>query len=718
MLPMCPENIPMIEHLNDGMDPAAISAKDTHTHKDSLLSSQGSTYHPPTAATVVETRRSMQDRVPWHKQPTYMVLFVVSGLAFAATHHGYYSSLNGEQATSDFQKQFAVTLGNLLAFAVVSSFLAAICAAYPQYLWMYVRKKAFTLRTMDKMFALTSDPTGFMSMEILRHAPILALIALFHWTMSLAAILPPGTLIIVEGLYTEASNVSMPVIDWSVANAFQEDDVSTTPSTVVINIGTKAAESSDVVPIGGPAPNSSYSLDIRGPYVQCALPNDAEQKYFDQYVESLAQNNIFTSTSWTTHHQSATTYSDSLLSPWPSMVYLAAFDPWMYPGKDNLGWLEGGEMDTSSPDQFNNWDVSIRPNILADLSKTNSTFFAVQPKLWVLTANDSFVCGLVDGTRKAHFDYIDNRAHIRYGELLNATDINMLWTNVPGVPGSMGSTRNLEIAPYVSLYQSMISMLSGNITAQIGVSSMDSLALDTVQFGLPSRLLSTGLAGCDDFLNAYWNDNPLVGNGDCVSPASGTIGSCAWRIAYEAFNISRATHLYNSSAFFTKPPWACRNHSLARAIEDLAANITISLTSEPKLLKQNARTIPVTFTRSTNIFAYSPRALLASYGVALFLALLSTALGLYAFRANGVVHSNALSAIIATTRNPDLHMHRLVGGHGHALRDTGLGRDMRHVKLQVGVLRGERPGEERLVLGREEDVRGLGLGLGKGGLYF
>ncbi|KAF7959653.1 hypothetical protein EAE96_001268 [Botrytis aclada] len=288
-------------------------------------------------ATVTDNRRSVQRGVSWHKQPTYMVLFALLGIALACTHHGYYSYLDGKQGTNNFQKQFSITLGSLLAFSVVSSLLAANCAAYPQYLWMSVRKKAFTLSTLDKMFALTSDPTGFMSVEIFRHAPVVALLALVYWTMSLTVILPPGTLIIVDGLMNKTSNVSMPAVNWSIVNDFQEDNVSTVPGTVIINIGTKAAESSDIVPIGGPAPNSSYSIDIRGPYVQCMAPNDTEQIYFDQYIEDLAQNNVFTSTSWTTHYQNASTISDSLVSRWPSMIYLSAFDPWMYPGNDSLG---------------------------------------------------------------------------------------------------------------------------------------------------------------------------------------------------------------------------------------------------------------------------------------------------------------------------------------------------------------------------------------------
>lgn len=94
---------------------------------------------------------------------------------------------------------------------------------------------------------------------------------------------------------------------------------------------------------------------------------------------------------------------------------------------------------------------------------------------------------------------------ITYGELFDVEEVNMLWANVPEYLGSMGNTRNHSMVP------------------------------------------------CDDFLDVYWNDNPLLGDVDCVLPVSGTVGTCAWRNTYIAFDISRSINLYNSSEVFTKP---------------------------------------------------------------------------------------------------------------------------------------------------------------------
>lgn len=62
----------------------------------------------------------------------------------------------------------------------------------------------------------------------------------------------------------------------------------------------------------------------------------------------------------------------------------------------------------------------------------------------------------------------------------------------------------------------------------------------------------------------------------------------------------------------------------------------------------------VTLNSTRNIYIYRPFLLVLSYGIALILTIPSVGLGIYAFHSNGVAHSNAFSAIIATTRNPGL----------------------------------------------------------------
>jgi len=90
--------------------------------------------------------------------------------------------------------------------------------------------------------------------------------------------------------------------------------------------------------------------------------------------------------------------------------------------------------------------------------------------------------------------------------------------------------------------------------------------------------------------------------------------------------------------------------------------------------------VTVTSYRDSNIYKYNPFLLVVSYCSALAATFLGVCLGLYAFKQNGVSHSSAFSAIVATTRNPDLD--RL--SEGHSLGAFPLDKQVAEVKLKFG----------------------------------
>jgi hypothetical protein len=69
---------------------------------------------------------------------------------------------------------------------------------------------------------------------------------------------------------------------------------------------------------------------------------------------------------------------------------------------------------------------------------------------------------------------------------------------------------------------------------------------------------------------------------------------------------------------------------------------------------KDAATTNVLFSPTYNIYKYDHRNLIISYCIAIFFTLLCMAVGFFALQYNGVAHSNAFSAIVATTRNPEL----------------------------------------------------------------
>lgn len=97
-----------------------------------------------------------------------------------------------------------------------------------------------------------------------------------------------------------------------------------------------------------------------------------------------------------------------------------------------------------------------------------------------------------------------------------------------------------------------------------------------------------------------------------------------------------------------------RNRSLARAIEDLATNATLSMITFADLTSPNATTAQVVFASTHNVPVYKPLLLLLPYDIAHLLTIPSVRLGLYTFHTNGLAQSTYFSAIIATTRKPGL----------------------------------------------------------------
>lgn len=67
------------------------------------------------------------------------------------------------------------------------------------------------------------------------------------------------------------------------------------------------------------------------------------------------------------------------------------------------------------------------------------------------------------------------------------------------------------------------------------------------------------------------------------------------------------------------------------------------------------------YSSTRNVYKYDRRNLIISYSIALSFTLLCLCVGFFALKFNGVIHSTAFSAIIATTRNIELD--ELLSGH-------------------------------------------------------
>ncbi|KAH6699072.1 hypothetical protein BKA61DRAFT_583110 [Leptodontidium sp. MPI-SDFR-AT-0119] len=232
------------------------------------------------------------------------------------------------------------------------------------------------------------------------------------------------------------------------------------------------------------------------------------------------------------------------------------------------------------------------------------------------------------------------------------------------VNGSVEETEvDYQVHSYKAVYLSVVNMISGNISMWIPWSS------DTPPFLTEKNFaLRTGLDACQEIANNVWGQN-------------------------------------YTNDLFKKPEYMCRNRTLARAIEDLAANVTISMLASSELTSAGTNMTPVTVNLVQNIYIYKPFLLVISYGLALLFTIPGLVIGIWVFYTNGVSHSTSFSAILLTTRNMGLDEI----SEGHSLGVFPLDPDLGKTKLKFGGVQIEGKWNWA-AFGRENEVLDLKVG--------
>ena len=343
------------------------------------------------------------------------------------------------------------------------------------------------------------------------------------------------------------------------------------PSAAVSDLVTQSAEQMKVLDFQAPAPNSSYSIDIRGPFLQCAAPNSTQIPTFNYFQRSLYLNpgsviamvtkntlplavELFNTTSYL-HKTDAVDPQGVPGLPDLHGVVMTAFDPLVGEGLADLRPVSG---DLIEP--LNSWQVDLPSNFGRSMGYTPSICRplagnATEPgdtpqcqmfpfQLWVVTSHDSFICTLGNGTRTANFDFVDGDQTISYGELRDFEPVfapREIFLTVPDGNRTQQIDVDYQVHSYLSVYLSLQNMLSGNLTMWIPWTSPTPPFLTDQNY-----VLRTGLDACDSIKNNTWSRN-------------------------------------YANDLFEKPDYMCRNRSLARAIEDLATNVTISMMTSSDL---------------------------------------------------------------------------------------------------------------------------------------
>ncbi|KAF7922304.1 uncharacterized protein EAE97_011046 [Botrytis byssoidea] len=543
--------------------------------------------------------------VHW-KKPSFIGLMFFAGFILSLAHHLYYMSLSGQRTGDEKKQAWPTRIGTGFAFLITSCFKATTTAALGQYIWTVVKRQPLSIRNLDRLFALSTDPIALFSIELLKGAKLAILLGAITWLLGLASIAPAATLMIVAKNISE--EVRLPVLDFSKASWNNSVDGQYNAVSITNTIAINTASNINVLGLSRQVSGSewSYTLQFYGPSIKCNEPNDTQQAILNNITKYYEQNNVFT------YDDKNDNRTNTTFGIGSGKIVYTSWSTWYAGGTPNAGFIP------------------------PPLTLHGSYY----PQLWIQTSTSALVCTAVNATFNIAVSYIDGVQYVIQQSIETIGQYDLSYMDVgdiesgPTITDSNGVTVATATGgsakvlwnQYIPHMYALGAILGGNITLRdvtLGSSQNEQYS----GYGT-TNILGTGLMACEEIASTPFKNESsyLIGN-----PSS------------------TFTNTFSS----TTRPWLCRNQTLARGIEDLANNITISYLSSPDLTSDSD--LQTIFTSNTNnYYVYHPFWLLISYGLAFLFSIMAVAVGIHAVTCNGVVHSNSFSAIIATTRNPEL----------------------------------------------------------------
>ncbi|KAK4085596.1 uncharacterized protein Triagg1_586 [Trichoderma aggressivum f. europaeum] len=611
-------------------------------------------------------------RIHW-QSPTSMIGLFLGATGAAVAHHLYYDSIDGSevvivqdewtlQAVRNSQ-EWKLRFGAGLAFLAKAMFAASAIVAYEQRAWLTARNKAITVAGLDAMFSAAQSPLSFFSWDFLRKAKAGAIMALLAWCIPLAAVITPGTLVVVPTTLSASKSFPVPVVNFSQVQPLYDfyssvigyDDQSTSNGITpyLSRLVSSTATSSQILPMNIGIANSTYNLTFHGPSFRCqeSSPVIAEAIYLTVNATwFMFGNGGFNSTidprelpsmAWLAFTPPTTILSivaDSKITPlrnqWNyflAFVFSCITQPAMWQETlPDLGSLPLCEGITGSYEGG--------PNIVPLQNVTSVEYGQYNHgRLWVWAQNITYDCVLTDTEYSTRFFYSTSEQAQRIDP-----EYSFKWTE-EDLYGS-----------YFYLADALANLLGGAVRV-VGKGIM----------AYKTRVIDTGIFGA---LKAESTNNA----------SSGLLPKL---LAQD----SRAL---------------ARNKTVGELIEELSRNITLSVFSLDQMLIQNDTMVKVS--SDVNVYSYNRRVLIITYAVVFLGTLIALLIGGVAYFKNGVSHEVSFSAFMSTTRNYRLDEITVGSSMGAMpLRDS-----IRSTKLRFGVLR-DADGEAD----REEAMRRVGFGL-------
>jgi hypothetical protein len=582
--------------------------------------------------------RSARRNVHWQAPTSILLAFAVS-LCLAIGHHLFYASLNRVPVDDNgFDQQTNIAIGTGFAFLIRACLAIATCTAYWQVFWHIALRKTLAVSSLDALTNVLGSLLEFANVRTVFGNPGLAALAILAWLVPFASLLPPATLSVLPASTMNSTYTPVPVpyfanvlmagttyrmmagdqfISDSIVNQYLQ------ASLQLSRMATTTALRGTVPEHQTLSPNSTYELDFNAPAIQCqSISQDILQAFneaagceFTGPPPSIDKpkrscNGSVPYVSWVPNRSSLVPFANGTIRN--QLLPLDEDLGGLSPSIEYNGRYMGASID-SPPTRF----VATRSQV-PPLSDSN----------W-----DVLNCSLYNATYVVQFASDSNSRSLPH--LLDVRMVNSVsfgWQSDSRDVNERIPDLDLDIFSYLGMMESLNRLLVGTIVGN--GKAGDTIYWEQKRLRVQSpNLMATLLAFTREIVplmaRVNLNDDPTPDASEWVDMGP-----------YGRGSISLPKEAVLSPSY---------DQSLGSAIEELFQNMTLSLFSDPRFLRNSEEPINVTRSYTRNTYFYSQRNLLLSYGIALFLTLLASISGCLAIFYNGASYTHKFSTILRTT---------------------------------------------------------------------
>jgi hypothetical protein len=574
--------------------------------------------------------------------PTTIILSYAASLAFAIGHHVFYSSLDQLSVDENlFNQQTNIAIGTAFAFLFRANLVLATCTAYWQVFWATALRNTLTISSIDALAGVLGSLLDFVSVKTFFLNPGLAVLAILAWLVPFASLLPPATLSVISAATTNNTYAHVPVPYFADVNmaAFNyyfaagdkfsglEGGLESTmvemylkPTLKISRLATTTAYQGSVPDHRTAYPNSTYEVQFNAPAVQC---------------RPLAPDIM-----WGFNRAAGCNFTRNAASPGRNCSQSNPYIAWV-PETSSMvpfgnGTLKNGLLPLDAEME------SLEP--LKDYSKNYLGSYRDSPaSIFVATRNleppmyrgwDVLNCSLFNASYTVHESSDSNSLSEPLLSEVRVLDSVPFNTRTSRKMSEQRSASDAILFSYTALMECLNRLLVGSIVS-------DWSDLDNVQYIDEDRLkfqnpnLMATLLGFSTELLPYLTRRETKGSDYRPKDLQSTI-------IYEDENstVSMPSEALDSTSY---------NKSIASGIEQLFQNFTLALFNDARFLRDSDEPVNITVSYTRNIYSYSSRNLLLSYGVALSLTLLASLAGCLAIFFNRASYTNKFSTIMRTT---------------------------------------------------------------------